>query len=305
MTRMSSLTTFTRKQVVSPFQAILDYEKSHGIPLGWINHAISASAPHGSWQKLERGEIPLDAAFFRQFHADLINEGVWKAFHLRRAVEQEKKKKAKGRGESPEQASTSVSQLAEEALFNAPPIPTIDAEWLFWEMMRVSRAPDPYMYPALQRLRQLANASIKTTDKQGNQATAPGAPFLVAALSNTSIFPADHEFNDHSTPAGQFTSALRALFDLFVSSAHVGMRKPDANIYEYTITQLDALARAKGLGGVRAADIVFLDDIGMNLRTARAVGMRTVKVTLGRADLAVRELEAIMGVSLSNLTAKL
>ncbi|KAK5279440.1 hypothetical protein LTR16_007673, partial [Cryomyces antarcticus] len=50
--------------VVSPFQAILDYETAHGIPPGWVNFSISRSAPNGAWQRLERGEIPLDAAYF-------------------------------------------------------------------------------------------------------------------------------------------------------------------------------------------------------------------------------------------------
>jgi hypothetical protein len=44
--------------------------------------------------------------------------------------------------------------------------------------------------------------------------------------------------------------------------------------------------------------VVFLDDIGGNLRTGRKVGMRTVKVVLGKTEQAVRELEGITGLSL-------
>ncbi|KAF1343719.1 HAD-like domain-containing protein [Delphinella strobiligena] len=266
--------------VVSPFQAILDYEKKKNIPLGWTNHAISASSPHGSWQKLERGEIPLDNTFFRHFHADLTDEKTWKRYHLEQAAKKDP-----------------ASLAVEETIFNAPPLPTVDAEWLYWEMMRISRSPDPHMFPALRRLRLQADKS-----RDGD------AAFLIGALSNTSIFPADHEFSRQDTPEGIFNLELKALFDVFVSSAHVGMRKPDVDIYEHAIERLDELARKRGIfggEGVKAGDIVFLDDIGGNLRTARKVGMRTIKVGLGRADLAVKELEKAMGLRLSSLSSKL
>ena len=47
-----------------------------------------------------------------------------------------------------------------------------------------------------------------------------------------------------------------------------------------------------------AADVVFLDDIGENLRVAREVGMRTVKVMMGKTWRAVKELEGIVRVEL-------
>lgn len=276
-------------QVVSPFQAILDYEERQSIPLGWVNHAISSSSPNGSWQRLERGEIPLDSTFFRLFSADLANEKLWREYHLKKHA-------------SATKDNESAGQAAEESLFNCPPPPEIDAEWLYWGMMRISRSPDPHMFPALKRLRKHADACSsrnETNDAAGQQ------PFLVAALSNTSIFPTDHEFSNPETPESKFTAELRGLFDVFVSSAHVRMRKPDVDIYTHTIQQLDHLDRKRGGQGVEAADIVFLDDIGSNLRTAKKVGMRTIKVQLGRADLAVRELERVMGLDLSSASAKL
>ena len=56
------------------------------------------------------------------------------------------------------------SDAAEEAAYNVPPVPDIDAEWLYWEMMRVAREPDPHMYPALKKLRAAANASDANPD---------------------------------------------------------------------------------------------------------------------------------------------
>jgi putative hydrolase of the HAD superfamily len=76
------------------------------------------------------------------------------------------------------------------------------------------------------------------------------------------------------------------IFDVVVESAVEGMRKPDPRIYELT---LDRLA-------VDAADTVFLDDIGMNLKPARAMGITTIKVDSPAQ--AITDLEAVLGFSL-------
>ncbi|KAG2415258.1 hypothetical protein HFD88_006449 [Aspergillus terreus] len=235
--------------VVSPFQAILDYEIANGIPPGWVNFSISRTSPHGSWHKLERGEIPMDASFFAGFNADLKNPALWKQFH-------ERLQKQKPTG-----ASTLV-----------PPLPAIDAEFLFWEMMRISRQPDPYMAPALKKL------------KESGQ-------FILGALSNTVKFPPDHPYNKD-------TSGVRSQFDFFISSAHTGLRKPEPRIYEVAIQNMDAIAKQRGLPGMNASDIVFLDDIGENLKWAKKSGLRTLKVNLGRTQDAVKELERITGLQL-------
>ena len=49
---------------------------------------------------------------------------------------------------------------------------------------------------------------------------------------------------------------------------------------------------------MRGEDIVFLDDIGENLKMGREVGMRTVRVMLGKTWRAVKELEGVLGVEL-------
>lgn len=262
---------------MSPFQAILDYEKSKGIPPGWVNWSISATNPNGAWQKLERGEVKLDAAFFKEFKADLQNEQRWRTYYAKHLQATRK-----------EQAS----QAIDEAAYDVPPPPEIDTEWLYWEMMRVAREMDPHMYPALKRLRQHADKS--------------GGKLVIGAMSNTSIFPDGHPYNDESTPEGRQNKELKSMFDVFVSSAHVGMRKPSEDIYYYTVDKLSEFVRQKGYGdGVRPEDFTFLDDIGGNLRTAKKVGMGTIKVTLGRADIAVKELEKVTGLDLTSDKARL
>ncbi|KAL2157657.1 hypothetical protein VTH06DRAFT_5138 [Thermothelomyces fergusii] len=248
--------------VVSPFQSILDYELSMGIPPGWVNYSISRTAPSGFWHRLETGSIPMDAAFFEGFNRDLHDQARWEAFY---------------------RAQRARNPALPEAI---PPLPKIDGERLFFDMMAAARSPDPWMYPALKALK-------------------ASGQYMVAALSNTVIFPPEHEYSR----ADFFDDPIRSQFDVFVSSAHVGLRKPDPRIYQLTLQRVNEFAKAnadtergRALGwseGVRAEEIVFLDDIGENLKAAKAAGFRTIKVPLGRAYEAVEELERVTGLALA------
>ena len=253
---------------MSPFQAIIDYEKAHGIPAGWVNYCISRVGRDGAWQRLERGEIPLDKTFYDAWRADLTDEKKWRAYHAQHL------------------RSTDSKHTSSEVAHQVPPPPEVDTEWLHTELMRISRALDPHMGPALRRLRRAADAS--------------NGRLLVAALSNTCIFPPGHPLYDPATAAvaGIAHAGLAGIFDVYVSSAHVGMRKPDEDIYKYTLVRLHEHVKMRGGDGVQPSDITFLDDIGQNLRTARQLGMNTIKVTLGSVDLAVKELEKITGLNL-------
>jgi len=88
-----------------------------------------------------------------------------------------------------------------------------------------------------------------------------------------------------STPerAGRVAEVM-ALFDLVVESSLEGIRKPDPRIYQLTCERL----------GVAPDSAVFLDDLGINLKPARELGMRTIKV-LGE-DQAIRELADLTGL---------
>ena len=93
-------------------------------------------------------------------------------------------------------------------------------------------------------------------------------------------------------PSGDGTGSppgLRSLdvFDVVVESAVEGMRKPDPRIYALTCERL----------GVEPADAVFLDDIGANLKPARAMGMTTIKVD--DTAQALRDLGAVLGFALT------
>ncbi len=102
------------------------------------------------------------------------------------------------------------------------------------------------------------------------------AGFRTAALTNNWA-------NDDADRDG---SELRELFDEFVESSVTGLRKPDPRIYRHALAAL----------GVEACEAVFLDDIGRNLKTARQLGMTTIKVD--DPDTALRELSAAVGLTL-------
>jgi len=80
---------------------------------------------------------------------------------------------------------------------------------------------------------------------------------------------------------------LRDLFDGTVISGLVGVRKPDPTIYELGV-------RAVRL---RPDECVYVDDLGGNLKPARAMGMTTVLHT--GAEATVAELSGIFGVDLT------
>lgn len=234
----------TKCQVVSPFQAILDYEKQYGVPVGYINYSIRELTPDGSWHKIERGELKLNDQFFQQFKADIQRLDLWRKFH--------------------------ADKLGLKDSSKVPPVPNVDAEKLYWTMMSTARENDPYMYPALKKLKQRG--------------------WKLAAMSNTTIFPEGHAFNERSP------EDVRDLFDVFVSSAHVGMRKPNRDIYDYT---LGKLRERWPQADIKPEDILFLDDIGENLKMGKQLGMKTIRVYLGKTENAVKELGTATGEDLS------
>jgi putative hydrolase of the HAD superfamily len=71
-----------------------------------------------------------------------------------------------------------------------------------------------------------------------------------------------------------------------IESAKIGLRKPDPSIYRMMVEAL----------GVDAKRCIYLDDLGVNLKPAREMGMTTIKVV--SASQAIAELEAATGLSL-------
>jgi putative hydrolase of the HAD superfamily len=77
-----------------------------------------------------------------------------------------------------------------------------------------------------------------------------------------------------------------AMFDHVTESSLAGIRKPEPEFYRRALAAID----------IEAGNALFLDDLGINLKPARAMGMTTIKV-LDETQ-ALTDLEAILGLDL-------
>ena len=90
-----------------------------------------------------------------------------------------------------------------------------------------------------------------------------------------------------ASPMGSlYKGEIMALFHHVIESAVVGLRKPDPRIY---LMMTEALQ-------VEPSACVYLDDLGVNLKPARELGMRTIKV--GEARPALEILQSHVGFPL-------
>nr|XP_056709673.1 bifunctional epoxide hydrolase 2 [Euleptes europaea] len=105
--------------------------------------------------------------------------------------------------------------------------------------------------------------------------------FKIAVLTNNWI---DDSPRRHSV--GLIFCLLRKYFDAVIESCRIGLQKPDPKIYEYTLKVLKA----------KPEEVIFLDDIGANLKPAQAMGMATILVK--DANSALKELQDLTGIQL-------
>lgn len=111
------------------------------------------------------------------------------------------------------------------------------------------------------------------------------ARFTNACLTNNVKTGAGHGLPTTDTRAAQVAEIL-TLFDLVVESSKVGLRKPEPRFYQLALERL----------GIQPHEAVYLDDLGINLKPARALGMTTIKVDTPEQALA--ELEAVLRMAL-------
>ena len=118
------------------------------------------------------------------------------------------------------------------------------------------------------------------------------AGFKTACLTNNMVTTNNDTVttnNDTVTTNNERASALSAVmnrFDVIVESSKVGVRKPEPRFYELACEMLN----------VAPTECVFLDDLGINLKPAAAMGMRTIKV-IDPVD-AISQLAAITGIDI-------
>jgi putative hydrolase of the HAD superfamily len=106
-----------------------------------------------------------------------------------------------------------------------------------------------------------------------------GTAYKTACLTNN--------FTRAETILSVEVANVYALFDAVLESRVLGVRKPDPRFYELACETL----------GVQPDECVFLDDLGVNLKPARTLGMHTIKV--GDPDAALAELEVLLGLALT------
>jgi len=103
------------------------------------------------------------------------------------------------------------------------------------------------------------------------------AGYVTACLTN-------NVSSDHSRPD---VDAVMTRFHHVIESSKVGCRKPEPGFYRLACRVAD----------VEPTECVFLDDLGINLKPARAMGMTTIKVL--NAEQAIADLAGALGLSLS------
>ena len=110
--------------------------------------------------------------------------------------------------------------------------------------------------------------------------------FKVGCITNN-MKPADPAQNTPATRQFTDTGPIMAMFDTIIESSIEGVRKPNPRIYEIACERLD----------VTPEHCVFLDDLGINLKPARAMGMTTIKVV--DPDEAINQLAEATGLAFS------
>ena len=95
--------------------------------------------------------------------------------------------------------------------------------------------------------------------------------------------------NTSNTKEGRTLYAREIMenFHHLIESSKIGIRKPDPRIYEMMCEAL----------GAEPAKCIYLDDLGINLKPAKAMGMATIKVENGPQ--AIGELEKLLGMKLA------
>ncbi|XP_075411818.1 bifunctional epoxide hydrolase 2 isoform X2 [Tenrec ecaudatus] len=112
--------------------------------------------------------------------------------------------------------------------------------------------------------------------------------FLTCILTNNWL--------DDSAQRGslaQLMSELKPHFDFLIESCRVGMAKPEPQIYKLVLDTLQ----------VNPTEVVFLDDLGTNLKPAQELGMVTIRVR--DTEAALRELEKVTSMQLLGPAAPL
>ncbi|MBV1905600.1 MAG: HAD-IA family hydrolase [Pseudomonadales bacterium] len=109
--------------------------------------------------------------------------------------------------------------------------------------------------------------------------------FSVACLTNN-VKTGTGPGMDRSKSKASAVGKVMALFDLVLESSKEGIRKPNPEFYQIACERLE----------IKPEQAIFLDDLGINLKPAKAMGMQTIKVL--NESQALKALSTLTGLSL-------
>ena len=104
--------------------------------------------------------------------------------------------------------------------------------------------------------------------------------YKTACLTNNVKGAGEGPGMQRSTEKAAEVAEIMSLFDFVIESSVVGFRKPDPRFYLTGCAELE----------IEPEDALFLDDLGINLRPARELGMTTIKGLSAEQTLADLEL---------------
>ncbi|MFA5774191.1 MAG: HAD-IA family hydrolase [Ilumatobacteraceae bacterium] len=107
--------------------------------------------------------------------------------------------------------------------------------------------------------------------------------YIVACLTNNVLTGQ----SDAPTIRQAALQDVLARFDAIIESSRIGFRKPEVRFYEIACSTIK----------VDPSECVFLDDLGINLKPAAALGMTTIKVTSSKQ--AICDLSQILDINFS------
>lgn len=108
--------------------------------------------------------------------------------------------------------------------------------------------------------------------------------FIIACLTNNVV----STQSSRPTKREEMLKEVLSRFDAVIESSRIGVRKPESRFYEIACQTIN----------VKPTECVFLDDLGINLKPAAAMGMATIKVTTSKQ--ALGELAQILHLEINS-----
>ena len=105
---------------------------------------------------------------------------------------------------------------------------------------------------------------------------------IQGCLTNNIQSTEDQELEKDNAAISGTHQEIMGLFDFVFESSKENVRKPDPRFYQLACKR----------GKVSPNEVVFLDDLGINLKPAKALGMRTIKVV--KAENALKDLQDLL-----------